>query len=188
LDLKANICRAETAYERTPPTELISPIIDGNPTSYYEWQGAGIYEAGRAMSAMHLSDRIIERLFYGTDRSNLYLRLDFLPGLPFKEGMVLRINVFQPSAQVLDITKQVGKGCLAVFRDSGHTMPTDHVAHGTVLELRVPLEKLSWKPGQSVVFDIQVFSNGLEKERHPNLGILTLEIPSEANQTENWQV
>ena len=79
--LKTNICRSEVAREARKPTDLISPLIDGLITSYYEWAGAGVYEAGRNMGAMYRSERCVEAVHFGVGSYDFYLRVDFRKGV-----------------------------------------------------------------------------------------------------------
>ena len=72
-ELGEPIRRYRTAAVSRPPTRFISPVIDGRRSSFYEWEGAGIYEARQPMGAMHQREAIIERILYGFDLETLYL-------------------------------------------------------------------------------------------------------------------
>jgi alpha-amylase/alpha-mannosidase (GH57 family) len=70
---------AHTAQGDHPPQGFIHPIIDGQGDEQ-DWDRAGRIEVGGARGTMHQSSAI-QRLWYGVDHSNFYLRLDFNAGI-----------------------------------------------------------------------------------------------------------
>ena len=77
------IDKHEIPKERSPQS-LIHPIINGIGDEQ-DWDRAGKIELGRARGTMHRSS-VVQRLFYGLDHRNFYLRLDFKTGMqPGKE-------------------------------------------------------------------------------------------------------
>lgn len=71
------------------PTGFIQPVIDGEGDEQ-DWDKAGRIEVGGARGTMHQSS-IIQRLWYGVDHLNLYLRVDFKSGA--KPGVNLPADV-----------------------------------------------------------------------------------------------
>lgn len=61
-----------------PPEGFIHPHIDGSADEQ-DWNKAGRFEIGGARGTMHRSSTI-QRLWYGVDHLNFYLRLDFKSG------------------------------------------------------------------------------------------------------------
>lgn len=61
------------------PQGFIHPYIDGHPDEQ-DWDRAGRVEVGGARGTMHRS-AAIQRLWYGVDHLNFYLRLDFQAGI-----------------------------------------------------------------------------------------------------------
>ncbi|WP_009631462.1 alpha-amylase/alpha-mannosidase [Synechocystis sp. PCC 7509] len=61
------------------PEGFIHPTIDGKGDEQ-DWDRAGRLEVGGARGTMHRSSAI-QRLWYGVDHSNFYLRLDFQAGI-----------------------------------------------------------------------------------------------------------
>ncbi|WP_019502639.1 hypothetical protein [Pseudanabaena sp. PCC 6802] len=57
------------------PTHFIHPVVDGMGTEQ-DWQGAGRIEINAARGTMHRSG-LVQRLWYGLNHFNFYLRLDF---------------------------------------------------------------------------------------------------------------
>lgn len=61
-----------------PPQSFIHPVIDGIPDEQ-DWDHAGRIAVGGARGTMHRSS-IVQRLWYGLDHLNFYLRFDFQVG------------------------------------------------------------------------------------------------------------
>ena len=61
------------------PQSFIHPIVNGMGDEQ-EWDRAGRIEVGGARGTMHRSS-VVQRLFYGLDHRNFYLRLDFKAGV-----------------------------------------------------------------------------------------------------------
>lgn len=79
--IPANVRRpleAHTGGGDHAPHSFIHPIIDGRGDEQ-DWDKAGRIEIGGARGTMHRSSAI-QRLWYGVDHLNFYLRLDFKAG------------------------------------------------------------------------------------------------------------
>jgi hypothetical protein len=59
-----------------PPDALLTPVIDGYLTHFYEWSGAGYYDCLKADSAMHRMTRLVSRIYFAYDHEHVYIRLD----------------------------------------------------------------------------------------------------------------
>jgi len=67
-----------------PPQSFIHPVIDGFGDDQ-DWSHAGRIEVGGSRGTMHRSSTI-QRIFYGLDHLNFYLRFDFSAGIdPLKD-------------------------------------------------------------------------------------------------------
>ncbi len=192
--LKTQICRSEVPQETRRPTDLITPVIDGRLTSYYEWIGAGVYEAGRAMVAMYRSDRLVDAVHFGADLSFFYLRVDLRAQTALPAGLALRVNIVQPRNHAL-IVPRLKPGCPTC--ELWQTSPDDvlrkigtieQIAFDKVIEVAVSHSTLGWKPRDEVSFFIQVLQKEVELERHPDIGKLSFAVPDEQFEVENWRV
>ena len=70
---------ARRAAAQTEPTALLTPTLDGEETSYFEWLGAGTLEVREVAGAMHQTDRrpaVLTLVQFGFDRERLFVRLD----------------------------------------------------------------------------------------------------------------
>ncbi len=134
------------------PTNLIHPVIDGEVTSYFEWMGAGHYQPDHRSGAMHGSQSDVSDLYYGTDRENLYLRLDLQIGTPITK---IELRTDGASISLLD---------QAAVR----------FAQGRVLELQVPFHVIGAPPNQTVRFQLALFNGNVPLDVIPAEGWIEL--------------
>jgi len=73
------------------PEGFIHPVIDGKGDEQ-DWDKAGRIEIGGARGTMHVSSPI-QRLWYGVDHLNFYLRLDFRSGIKPGEDTPPELNL-----------------------------------------------------------------------------------------------
>jgi hypothetical protein len=192
--LKTNICRSEVAREVRKPTDLITPVIDGLITSYYEWAGAGVYEAGRNMGAMYRSERCVEAVHFGSDLTTFYLRVDFRKGVQIPAKATLRVNFVDPTHRALIVSRLKpdldGAQLWLTDPDAAYRKLIDVrlIKFEKILELGVPLADLGWKQREQASFFVQLLENDVELERHPDIGTLNMPVPDELFAAENWSV
>ena len=75
----SNISTGALSTAETAPGGLLTPVIDGEETSYFEWVGAGTLEVRDVAGAMHQADRapsLLTVLWFGFDQDRFYLRAD----------------------------------------------------------------------------------------------------------------
>jgi len=77
-ELLSPINQSESTYETQYPDSFITPSIDGAITHFYEWAGAGIFDTKKVGSSMHRVDRYANAIYFGFDKMNFYIRLDFI--------------------------------------------------------------------------------------------------------------
>ena len=70
------IYRGSLGVMAVPPDTLLTPVIDGFLTHFYEWSGAGYYDCLKADAAMHRVTRIVSRVHFAYDHDHVYIRLD----------------------------------------------------------------------------------------------------------------
>ena len=192
--LKTNICRSEVAREARKPTDLITPQIDGLITSYYEWAGAGLYEAGRNLGAMYRSERCIEAVHFGSDLTTFYLRVDFRKGVELPSKAALRVNFVDPTHRALMVSSLTPTLKTAALWDTEPTsssrklIDVELIKFDRILELGIPLTALGWNKREQASFFVQLLEQDVELERHPDIGALNLTVPDELFAAENWWV
>lgn len=192
--LKTQICRSEAVHETAKPTDLITPQIDGRVTSFYEWVGAGLYQAGRAMTAMYRSERIVDRIHFGSDLANLYLRVDFRKDVKLADEVVLRINFIRPSQYAVSISPL--SGSVLPKAKLWDTNPQSgiselgevgRISYQEVLELAVAFQALNLSKREHVAFFVQILDRSVEIERHPEMGTMSFVVPDDQFEVENWR-
>ena len=192
--LKTNICRSEVARETRKPTDLITPQIDGQITSYYEWAGAGVYEAGRNMVAMYRSERCVDSVHFGSDLTNFYLRVDFRKDIVLPATTSLRINFVDPTHRALVVQRLAPETRSAELwltePDASYRKLSDiaSIKLDRILEVGIPLAELGWKKRELAAFFVQILDQDVEVERHPDIGTLSLTVPDDLFAAENWWV
>jgi len=144
------------------PTAPIQPTIDGEVSSYFEWMGAGAYRVDERSGAMHGQGYLVQQLFYGADRHNLYVRLDFEQPV---DGVRVHFN-FQTAQFDIEIA---GKSAQV----SGDVPVV--AAFGKVLEMKLPLAAIRVRPGDRAPLQLSVWRGALPLDALPLDGWLRLE-------------
>jgi alpha-amylase/alpha-mannosidase (GH57 family) len=176
-----NISVAAPAAVDIVPTALISPTIDGEETSYFEWLGSGALEVRHTAGAMHQIERPsgVERLLFGFDRSHLYLRVDGTAAVEslLAGGLDITIRVMQPEGTRLP-ERLLG---------SEATAGGVRWAAGQVLEVSVPFEWLGLAAGRPLAFFVLVLDAlGNEVERYPAHRPIDVDVPDASFEGRHW--
>ena len=185
LDLPV-IANAKAVRNYEAPSQLIAPSIDGRLSSYFEWMGAGSYEADHGQGAMFRSDRFLQEMLFGFSEESLCIRID-----PAKWGPVsLVLRFFQPDRFLLK-TKPLTRGGAQEFTittPSGIEIKRKTLAAADIIEWEIPLLDLALKPGDPVAFQLRVLQDGIERERHPESAPVQLTVPGPEYALERWMV
>ena len=116
-ELSRPILRITLPEVHVAPSGPITPVIDGEVTSYFEWIGAGIYRVDERSGSMHGKRFLVKEVHFGSDGANFYLRVDFHPGC---ERELSRMEA-RLTAQSLDgAAHQLGRDRLRQWRGAGH--------------------------------------------------------------------
>ena len=192
----SNITTQPPVVEVQPPTGFIHPVIDGEPTSYFEWLGAGLVEAVPVGNTMHeVTERApsITVIEFGFDLENLYLRLaastpmiDLLSDAeelsvnflkPRGCRVMLALVGGEPRVQLVDQTADGSKA---------RNCPDIKAAVGRVLEVRVPFRCLGAVTNAALSFIVVLSRDGTEIEQHPRHRPIEVEVPDEQFPLRNW--
>lgn len=190
----SNISSAAATDEVAVPTGLVSPVVDGESTSYFEWLGAGRLDVRDVAGAMHQADRdpsLLTQVHFGFGGAELFLRLDaHRPALAWLgEGRSVVVSFLAPTQTRL--TCRLVEGRVAAFlddaREASRGQSDVRVAAGSILELAVPLERLSADATGSLSFFVAVHgAAGVELERHPSGRPVAAAIPDASFSARNW--
>jgi len=95
-----NISVGAQGATQIDPIGLISPTLDGEDSSYFEWLAAGDVDIREVLGAMHQADRprrILTGIKFGFDPERLLIRLDVANGpWTFWPGLQLRVTFLEP--------------------------------------------------------------------------------------------
>jgi alpha-amylase/alpha-mannosidase (GH57 family) len=172
----SNISTSPPAKADLAPTGLVSPVLDGEETSYFEWLGAGQFEVRDVAGAMHQTSRpasVLTEIRFGFDRERFYVRLDGHTRLAdlVAKGYEFSLNFLRPEGLRLSVR---------------HGGDLDLAASaGSILELAIPLARLEPSGGVSFFVTIQN-AEGLELERHPARHPLEVRGLDERFESRNW--
>ncbi len=147
-ELARSILTAEDHNKHDPPASFIHPVIDGEVTSYFEWMGAGHFRVDTRSGAMHGERAVVRDLYYGVDKSNLYLRMDFDRTAAFT-GMELRTE----------------KKIISLLDN-----PDVELAKRKILEVRVPFSVVEASIDQVIKFHIALANDGIPLDVVPAEG------------------
>jgi alpha-amylase/alpha-mannosidase (GH57 family) len=174
---------------REPAAGLIHPVLDGRPTHYYEWQAAERFDVARGGSAMHAGPGLARELYVGFDADHLYLRLDFLAGIPPGPSHGLRLDFVEPAVGRVEVAR-LGPGSSPVF----HVTPAGDAGEieagcclGTILELALPRPAFGLIPGQPLELVVQILDGGRPIETVPPGETVRTAVPDESFDVAAWR-
>ena len=173
-----NISTSQVPVSITPPVGLLSPVIDGRSSSYFEWLSAGIVETdvpSGTMTGGEHRDPEVRTLLFGFDLECLYLRLDLsgpagkrlAQGLRFGVSFTTPPNhrlLIQATAQGPRVELQQ-RGADGVWNRVSHATP--RVAAHDILEAAIPFSDLGLRSNTPFEFFVTVDNGTQEIERHP---------------------
>jgi hypothetical protein len=184
---------------QSDPTGLLSPTIDGELTSYFEWLGAGSYEAHVVAGAMHRSEReppVVRCIGFGFDGSRLCVRVDGHDGMLDAIAAGRDVSLaFTAPAERRFVVRAVDGRLTSAFVDATGPAPTAgdvdrsrgaSVAAGGILELAIPLDALGVRAGDVVTFFVTVGRGEVEVERHPADQPIQLTVPDASFAGRHW--
>ncbi|HVP06726.1 MAG TPA: hypothetical protein VMS71_02710, partial [Candidatus Acidoferrum sp.] len=90
-----------------PPENMLSPVIDGRISDFYEWTGAGKFDCLKAGGAMHRVERYIDAIYFAYDQDRFYIRLDFhnRKNIELLKDPRFVVHLFTPGPVTIDITR-----------------------------------------------------------------------------------
>jgi hypothetical protein len=185
---------------RSEPTALLEPKLDGEESSYFEWLGAGVYEAQDLAGAMHQTTRAALRLAsvrFGFDRQHLYVRVDGRQPVAdlLRDGFEVALKFLEPGGRRFSVRATDGLVSGIHWERTGEpprwrqTGPgTSRVACGRVLEMAIPFADLWPVPRAAVSFFVAVYDAvSVEQERHPAHRPLDVALADEAFEARHWR-
>jgi alpha-amylase/alpha-mannosidase (GH57 family) len=179
------------------PTSLIHPEIDGEVTSYFEWVGAGTFEATTVAGAMHQVSEISSRLQvveFGFSLEHLFIRVD--GDRPMRELLVgalgLTVRFLKPAGLQVVLRRDGRLADVLLVRRSAKgdwdvvDCPGLASAIGRVAEIRIPFTGLGAHAQDSLAFFVTLSEGTVEVEQQPRHEPIQFEVPDLTFGTRNW--
>ena len=178
------------------PAYIISPVLDGDVTNYYEWLSAGYYDIGKLKGAMHQSETVVKAIYYGFDTENLYLRLDVNVDLQNAESKDMHFGFVtlnphpykvrssfdgEKGAFKLDLFKPVDEHWELVKSTGG-------VGIKHIVELAVPFADIGASSNDEIQLVITIEKGSQELERWPRGGSISFCVPTADYLEKQWTV
>jgi hypothetical protein len=183
-----------------PPNGFVTPTMDGEVTSYFEWVGAGQLELEVAVGSMHrvapARQSVVTALQFGFDATHVYLRVDFsrrAQDLLADKGEVevtfltpadLRLRVRADGLRaVASFERRLSPGAWADVPDANTA-----AAAGQILEMAVAWRALGVEAGGRLACFLAILRDGHELERHPAHQPLEIAVPGSDFGARHWSV
>ena len=167
----------------------MTPTLDGETTSYFEWLGAGTLEVRGAGGAMHQAEQrppILKLVRFGFGDDRLYVRLDATRRLVdlLAEGYVFTLTFLEPAGVHFTVAQTSGRLIGQLTREASQNAlaaaspGAPQLAAGTRIEIGILLAPLGLSAGDRVAFSVGVSREpGVDVERHPTDGLIEVTVP-----------
>jgi alpha-amylase/alpha-mannosidase (GH57 family) len=167
-ELSRPILRVSAGDVLIEPSSAITPSIDGEVTSFFEWMGAGMCRPDERSGSMHGRKVLVSEMHYGVDPASFYLRLDLnLGGDPAVEPMELRLSLRSMEGEPRTVQLAFSHGTARTVQPVGQGV---ECAFGKVLEARIPLAFLGVEQGGPLSFQMSLWQGGLPMDAIPQQG------------------
>jgi len=165
-ELYAPLNRRDEAVA-SPPIDRMTPVIDGQITTYYEWYNAGYVDIKRIGGTMHRFAGLFAGIYFGFDERNLYIRLDVINH--DIQSYKYELKFYKPVARDLALEAREGVECRI----------------GTIAEAAIPRALVGCVEEGTVEIVVRAHKDGVEVDRTPLLRFSTLSKDASLN---NWTV
>lgn len=169
------------------PTFLLTPVIDGRETTYFEWQGSGLYRPGQHRGSMYGGAQAFHALHYGFDLEALYLRLDPAesPARAAEVATTVRVAVLADRQTLVDFPLTMDG---AVHPGRSPSGEIGRAAFSEVMEIALPFAALGLAPKAKLALSVHALRGEVEVERLPRYGFITIGVPDVDFERLNWRV
>ena len=162
------------------PDALVTPVIDGRLSHFYEWFGAGMFKCLGSDAAMHRVSWLISAIFFGFDHDKFYVRLDFNNQMILKSIKELQLNFKFSLPDIKEIRLSINQLPHQQEEKNQYLVSMDDN-----LELAVDRKFLWTDAFGKIAFSVEVFENGQLIEAWPEKVNINVELP-EKNKEIFW--
>jgi alpha-amylase/alpha-mannosidase (GH57 family) len=173
------------------PSNFFSATIDGEVTHFYEWYDAGSFNCRKASSTMHRAANVVEEIFFGFDKDNLFYRLDLfttardegISDFDFElEIHAAKIYYLRISHAEVDFgVREKANGKYAKLEFGGK------VVLKKCAEISIPRRQIEMNKDFYLNLRVRVYKAGQLVETWPSLDLIKYQAPTE-DQSIFWQV
>jgi alpha-amylase/alpha-mannosidase (GH57 family) len=179
LDVPITERRVEPLF--LPPSRPVTPEINGARASFFEWTGAGRYDATEGVPQMARTPGHVARVFFGHDAEYFYLCVEFHRPPPGE----IEIYFGQPEGLAAKIAPLLKPGpVVATLNGGGKVL----AAYAEILEVALPLAALGLRLGDPVAFQIRLQAAGVVIESHPPGSLIAFPLLAADWALEQWMV
>jgi alpha-amylase/alpha-mannosidase (GH57 family) len=180
------------------PLDFITPVLDGIPTDYYEWEGSAVcYQT--STTGRHNPEPFIYRIYYGFDLDNLYIRLDHNIEKIRNEkyNVYFAINIFDhsfeyriiiPIKNLLDTKPYYELHCAKDQLIFDFVKVSENIAIKKIIELKIPFADIRALPNMKLNIIISTRDGDVELEKYPAKGIISIVVPDQDYTKKMWSI
>jgi len=196
-ELAAPIIQKVSRFKVQRPFELLTPVLDGFITDYFEWLAAGYFSNQYAFTTMQQVHKIFNGFHFGFDHHNLYIRLDVETAILNDKKYPFRVEIHfrKPGDLFYRMVKDNRRKKLVYEQvtvdDSGAEAarrPCGLAGVRQIVELGVPLADIGIHENQVVEFALKIFIGDNLAERMPHQGFLAQKIAIDDLEKYYWVV
>lgn len=172
------IHKDKTDTQMVSPESLVTPVLDGRITQYYEWSGAGNFDCSHLNKTMHKANPVINQMFFAFDYDRFYIRLDFEKKFNLVDFGQVRINI--------DFKELWNKEFYPGIKNRDDSGDFEYI-YNQIIEIGINRKSLLPGGFGKIKFSVTVTDGDKPTERWPTDGWITVDIPEREKEI-FWQV
>ncbi len=178
------------------PTSLITPIIDGEISNYFEWKKSGYYIVGHSGGSMHQVATIIKSFNYGFDLENIYLALKLNMQEKTKEIEIFNFNInfMEPVRNKISAKFDMNSNLIEFYIAYENSkekfyLSSEDIMFKSLIEIKIPLKILKLPESyNNIEFTVSVDKDNMEVERWPYQSSVIIPKPTRNFNIMSWSV
>ncbi len=184
-------------YEIQPPHELITPVLDGYITDYFEWLPAGFFTNKYTYTTMQRIHNIFTGFYFGFDRENLYIRVDVPKEIlnDRKYPFVMVVSFRKPGNIQFKLIKDnkfkktlFYKEILGANGEIVEKKEFSSFGVEKIVEVGIPFSEIGIRENQNIEFAISLYIGENLAERMPESGYVAQKISIDEFEKYYWVV
>lgn len=182
--LKYPIIEEDYPLYSLEPRGMITPIIDGVISNYFEWYNASCFKPEIGGGVIALSNNLIDRLYFGFDNQNLYFLLKPSDTNEHISEYIIELNL-KGSRELLSLTFKKIANTIQVESAKNILLTSQY---DKVLEIRFPFKDAGFIMGEPLLMHINILIEDRLISRIPKTGHLLFTLPDEDYSQKKWEI